>query len=228
MPPAGRARCLPSVSYAGSESKITGGTAPGRIGARPTTSRRRHSSSALPMIRQPTTRASTPPHGWAIRCISRKAVRTICRISSPMSTPRLARLQMARRRPGSMPRCSNGTSGISLTRPSRAPTQAMSKERCTMSMPGFTSEASLYRTSNCYNMTVSTQQNYRTVQPSLLRTCAPGELCYSYETGYICNCPPGQTCARRCPVYCYTVCFLWWCWERCERSETCSSDMFCQ
>jgi hypothetical protein len=44
-----------------------------------------------------------------------------------------------------------------------------------------------------------------------------------------CRCTGGTFCEQvACPNVCYRVCFLWWCWIRCERPETCSIAATCQ
>jgi hypothetical protein len=69
---------------------------------------RQRGSPAHPTALTRITPASTPPSGWAIKCISRKRARVICRISSRMSKPPAARWLTARRHPRSTPRCSSG------------------------------------------------------------------------------------------------------------------------
>jgi hypothetical protein len=98
-----------------------------------------------------------------------------------------------------------------------------------MRMPGFAAETSVYLSQTTYRAAAATDSDTATasIQLAQLPTCSPGGVCYTYETGPVCNCPPGTTCQRRCPIRCFPVCFLWWCWTRCERSELCSADFFC-
>ena len=95
-----------------------------------------------------------------------------------------------------------------------------------MRMPSFTAEAALYGTHRHHHMVAMHMTSIDTGQvvpalPSCASKCG-------YETGTICNCPPGQQCMQRCPINCFIECFLWWCWRRCEKSELCESDLFCQ
>jgi hypothetical protein len=98
-----------------------------------------------------------------------------------------------------------------------------------MTMPSFTADASLYESSGHYHVAGTFEQTGRTVHPAQSATCASGGLCYTPQAGFFCNCPPGQQCTRLpCPQYCHLVCFLWWCWTRCERPEVCPADWTCQ
>ncbi len=81
--------CPPSASYAECGSKTIAGTARSCSGAKRTTAHRRRSAAARLTIRKPTTRASTPHHGWATRCISRKPAKMTSRTSSPTSKRRV-------------------------------------------------------------------------------------------------------------------------------------------
>src|SRR4051794_17452307 len=96
-------------------------------------------------------------------------------------------------------------------------------------VPGFTAEASVYRgTGGCYCTIGGGAPSGTSVRLAQLPTCSGDGPCWTPEQGYLCDCSSGQTCMKRCPIVCRRVCFLWWCWTRCERSELCTVDMFCQ
>jgi len=98
-----------------------------------------------------------------------------------------------------------------------------------MALPNFTAGRSLYRTSGHYRMAGVHKQADRSVRSAQLPSCISGGLCYTPQAGFFCSCPPGQECKPLpCPRHCYRVCFLWWCWTRCERPEVCPTDWSCQ
>lgn len=73
----------------------------------------------------------------------------------------------------------------------------------TMTMPGFTAESSVYRTSGYYQMTVGFAAHRNVIQPSQV-TCDPG---------CIADCPSACDFDPRCTFFCERAC--------CQPTVTC-------